>query len=110
MALHAHAEPRLVVVLSGRFHERYARATRVGTPGSAIYRPAGEVHGENFISERGAYVSIAMPEAWFEGSGLAEQRHVRGRSARSERIAAIGRLLSSEVYVPIAGRRLRCTG
>lgn len=96
MEAHAHARPRLVVVLSGAFDEEYGHHTRECATGTAIFRPAHEVHSERFRGS-GSYVSIALDSAWFERNGGPTVLASAGLSGSSERIMQLGRAYVAQV-------------
>lgn len=50
LPLHAHQRPYFAFILSGTFLEYCDRRSHVRTPGSIIFRPAGEVHRQTFAS------------------------------------------------------------
>lgn len=96
MAPHAHVRPRLVVVLSGAFEERYGSRTRECRAGTAIFRPAHEIHNERFYCN-GSYISIALHPTWFVRNADVLARAPVGLSGSSERIVHLGRGYVAEV-------------
>ena len=91
---HSHADARVVVLLRGTFEERYENSTRLCTTGTAIYRPPGERHSQVFTSERGSYVSAAIPERWFADVDCSDLLSNRGTAVRNHRVAHLGRMIS----------------
>ena len=57
---HAHAQPTLAVVLSGRFRKQLASDVQEAVPGSLITEPAGERHA-NWFGPQGARVALLQP-------------------------------------------------
>jgi len=57
---HAHAQPTLAVILSGRFRKQLATDVQEAVPGSLITEPAGERHA-NWFGPEGARVVLLQP-------------------------------------------------
>jgi AraC family transcriptional regulator len=68
-APHTHAEPYFSLVLQGRFQERVGAAEREYGAGTAIYRPAHQVHQQRFGTAGARCFTIDLPRDWLTRYG-----------------------------------------
>lgn len=63
---HAHSYPYLCLVMAGTWDEGYEGGTRVCSPQTVIYHPAGEVHWDRFETNGGRVFAIELGPQWLE--------------------------------------------
>jgi AraC family transcriptional regulator len=64
LPMHSHEYACVVIVLQGRFRERYDARVRDGAPGMVIVRPEGEPHGDHYAAEGGRCLNVEVPPQW----------------------------------------------
>jgi AraC family transcriptional regulator len=95
---HAHDTARLIVSLHGRYDERSGSRTSDIRAGSAFFRPAGDVHTNEYIYDDVRYISIAIPSALLATHDLFRARVFAAPFAVSGRaVASLGSQLAAEV-------------
>lgn len=99
---HAHEYACLVFVLHGSFQERLGSQERMGEPGMAIVRPAGEPHSDRYMGTGGRCLNVELSPQWTVR--VREQLPVLDRSAvfRGGMFSMYGRRLREELAHPDA--------
>ena len=64
--LHSHERTFFYLALRGSFTEFYGKKTRIGTPSTLIFSPAGERHSDDWHDLGGRCFNVEFAPRWWE--------------------------------------------
>lgn len=104
---HAHEEPRFVVVLQGTFSEVSENLSkRICRPSTLLFRPAGQIHSNQFQNGRVACISIRLGPSWLDRFLESSIDWRKPLSCEGYPVSRLALELHRELYQPDSASRL----